>query len=151
MALQNRQQSQTVSIIIVMALSTSEFVDYYKLLDLQPNASSAQIRNAFINKAKQNHPDVGGSTESMRHINAAYKTLTSYSHKAAYDLLHSFHTGKKEVDYRVVGPQTTAQTSPNDFSDEYIDWFIDALYAEYSNDNKAKLNFAERVKKFFKI
>lgn len=88
-----------------MALNAGEFVDYYKLLDLQPNASSTQIRNAFIHKAKQNHPDVGGSTESMRHINAAYKTLTSYSHKAAYDLLHSFHTGKKKLITRRQDPK----------------------------------------------
>lgn len=134
-----------------MALNKGEFIDFYQVLGLESNASSNQIRNAFIQKAKLNHPDVGGSTESMLHINAAYRTLASYSHKAAYDLLHSFHSGNNEIDYKLVEPQSTNHSSPSDLSDEYIDWFIDALYAEYSSPNKAKLNFGEWVKKLFNI
>lgn len=130
---------------------SGDFVDYYKLLGLEPNASSIQIRQAFVHRAKQNHPDVGGSTESMRLLNAAYKTLTSYSHRAAYDLLHSFHTGKNEIEYKAVGPQAKAQSNPDHLSDEYIDWFIDTIYAEYRNTSKPKLNFGEQIKKFFKI
>jgi len=41
-----------------MAVSEGEFVDYYKMLGLEPSANSIQIRQAFIHKAKQNHPDV---------------------------------------------------------------------------------------------
>ena len=134
-----------------MALQKDGFTDYYKLLDVEPNASSIQIRQAFLQKAKQHHPDVGGSTESMRLLNAAYTTLTSYTHKAAYDLLHRFHTGKNEIDYQVAGSQTKANSSSTNLSDEYIDWFIDSIYDEYRNTNKPKLTFSELVKKYFKI
>lgn len=135
--------------MIDMAASTGEFVDYYQLLGIQTNASGIQIRDAFINKAKQNHPDVGGSTESMRLLNAAYKTLASYSHRAAYDLLHSLHTGKNEIEYRALDPQTKSQSNTSDLSDEYIDWFLDTIYSEYSKPKKAKFNFGELVKKLF--
>ena len=136
---------------MVMDVHKGEFVDYYKLLDLEPNASSMQIRQAFIKKAKHHHPDVGGSTDSMRHLNLAYKTLASYSHKAAYDLLHSFHTGTNEIKYKAVDPKSKTQSSKDDLSDEYIDWFLDTVYAEYSNKNKYKLTFGKLVKKFFSI
>lgn len=128
-----------------------EFVDYYKLLDLDTNASSIQIRQAFIKKAKHHHPDVGGSTESMRLLNLAYKTLASHSHKAAYDLLHSFHTGTNQINYKVVDPQPKAKSSSDNLSDEYVDWFLDTIYAEYSTKNKPKLTFSKLVKKFFSI
>jgi len=134
-----------------MAIQQNEFVDYYKLLEIEPNASSIQIRKAFLQKAKQHHPDVGGSTESMRLLNTAYKTLTSYMHKAAYDLLHRFHTGKKEVEYNEIGPQAKSQSSSVNLSDEYIDWFIDAVYVEYSNVTESKVTFGKLVKKIFNI
>ena len=143
--------SKLVIIIIVMAVSEGEFVDYYKMLGLEPSANSIQIRQAFIHKAKQNHPDVGGSTETMRHLNAAYKTLASYSHRAAYDLLHSFYTGKNTIAYRSLDPQAKPQSSADDLSDEYIDWFLDSIYAEYSNSSKSKINFGEKIKKFFSV
>jgi len=125
------------------------FIDYYKLLDVEPNASNYQIRRAFILKAKQYHPDVGGSTESMQLLNNAYKTLNSYSHKAAYDLMHRFYTGKKEIEYKIVGIQTKTKSKTSNLSDEYIDWFIDSIYVEYYNANKSKLTFSRLFKKLF--
>lgn len=126
-----------------------EFTDYYKLLGIAPTANTLQIRRAFIQKAKQHHPDVGGSTDAMRLLNLAYKTLTSSTAKAAYDLLHRFHTGKKEVEYG--GVEFGARTSKKvtDLSDEYVDWFIDSIYVEYSNARKPKLTFGKFVKKLF--
>src|SRR4051812_9838285 len=79
----------------------TEFVDYYELLGIAPSAEIAQIRRAFILKAKENHPDAGGTTLDMQQLNAAYKTLTSSTAKGAYDLMHGFHTGTtKPSDYR---------------------------------------------------
>ena len=132
-----------------MAVQKGEFVDYYQLLGIKTNANSIQIRQAFISKAKQHHPDVGGSTESMRRLNAAYKTLASYSHRSAYDLLHSFHTGKNEIEYKVVGPQAKNESISEDLSDEYIDWFLDTVFEEYSTAKKSKPNLGKRFKKFF--
>ncbi len=50
-----------------------------KLLDLPTTAgaslSLSSIREAFKNKAIENHPDAGGSTEKMRRINESYQLL----------------------------------------------------------------------------
>src|SRR5947209_5057962 len=98
------------------------FTDYYRLLGIVPGANTIQIRQAFIRKAKQHHPDVGGSTEAMRILNEAYKTLTVPESKAAYDLLHSFHTGTKEISYREVTLPNGLTPNSASLSDEYIDW-----------------------------
>jgi len=129
----------------------SKFIDYYKLLGIEPSADTIQIRRAFLQKAKQHHPDVGGSTESMRLLNAAYRTLTSATPKAAYDLLHSFHTGTKEVIYKEVGFTTRTEPDATILSDDYIDWFLDTIYAEYSNTSKPKLTFGKLARKVFNI
>lgn len=134
-----------------MAIQQDKFTDYYKLLDIEPNATNTQIRHAFIQKAKQHHPDIGGSNESMKLLNVAYKTLNSYSHKAAYDLLHRFHTGKSETEYKVTRSQTKTNSRKSKLSDEYIDWFIDSIYVEYRNTEKSKLTFGSLVKKIFNI
>jgi curved DNA-binding protein CbpA len=134
-----------------MSMQQDEFTDYYKLLDIEPNANSIQIRQAFLRKAKQHHPDVGGSTESMRVLNLAYTTLTIYTHKAAYDLMHRFHTGTNEIEYKEAGYKNKSKSSPTNFSEEYIDWFIDTIYVEYSNASKPKLTVGNLVKKFFNI
>lgn len=131
-------------------LEVSEFTDYYKLLDIRPSANTIQIRQAFIQKAKQFHPDVGGSTDSMRLLNVAYKTLTTAKLKTAYDFSHRFHTGKNETKYTEVGIHGRNKASSTILSDEYIDWFIDSIYAEYNKTTKSKLNLGQLVKKIFK-
>jgi curved DNA-binding protein CbpA len=110
----------------------TNFVDYYKLLGLGPTAEIPEIRRAYIRKAKQHHPDAGGSTEMMRELNHAYKTLTSSSSKAAYDLLHSFHSGTtKPSDYRYSDNREVNDVT--DMTDDEIDGFLDNLFAEYRN------------------
>ena len=123
------------------------FTDYYKLLGIPPSADTVQIRQAFVRKAKQHHPDVGGSTESMLILNEAYKTLTAPAPKAAYDLLHSFHTGTKEVLYHKVDLPGGHKQNSSPLSDDYIDWFLDSIYNEFNDANKSKLTFGKRVKK----
>ncbi|HSH18581.1 MAG TPA: DnaJ domain-containing protein [Candidatus Saccharimonadales bacterium] len=109
-----------------------DFVDYYELLGLHPTAEIADIRRAYILKAKQHHPDAGGSTEDMQQLNSAYKTLISPTGKAAYDMLHSFHTGSTQPgEYRYGNGREVHAV--DDMTDEEIDAFMDHLYAEYRN------------------
>lgn len=123
------------------------FTNYYELLGIFPSADSTRIRQAFLRKAKQNHPDIGGTAEAMQGINEAYKTLISPSSRAAYDLLHSFHTGTKEISYHQVHPTNGRESHTAQLSDDYIDWFLDTIYDEYTNENKSRLTFGKRVKK----
>lgn len=125
------------------------FTDYYRLLGVVPGADSAQIRQAFLRKAKQNHPDIGGTAEAMRVINEAYKTLISPASRAAYDLLHSFHTGNKETSYHQINHSVGHKPDAAPLPDDYIDWFLDKIYDEYSGGSKPRLTFGKRVKKAF--
>lgn len=127
------------------------FTDYYGLLGIMPSADSARIRQAFLRKAKQNHPDIGGSADVMQGINEAYKTLISPASRAAYDLLHSFHTGTSEISYRQTNDPSGREPNAAPLSDDYIDWFLDTIYDEYSNEKKPRLTFGKRIKKAFNV
>lgn len=48
----------------------------YKLLGVGPKATHAEIRRAFLTKAKTAHPDQGGSAEAFRQLMEAYHRLT---------------------------------------------------------------------------
>jgi curved DNA-binding protein CbpA len=122
------------------------FIDYYAVLGVSPSAELHEIRRAYILKAKQHHPDAGGSSDIMRNMNRAYRTLKDSSKKAAYDLLHSFQTGSTTSnDYRY-GDGRQIQ-GVNDMKDDEIDSFLDSLLEEYSDGvPKAKPN----LKQWFK-
>ena len=47
----------------------------YKLLGVDANASSAELRRAFLRKAKTAHPDAGGDPEQFRELMAAYERV----------------------------------------------------------------------------
>jgi curved DNA-binding protein CbpA len=126
------------------------FVDFYEVLGVQPNAEMSEIRRAYILKAKEHHPDAGGSVEMMRKLNTAYKTLKDSTAKAAYDMLHGFHTGTTTPsDYRYNDGREVRDVS--DMDDQEIDAFLDSLLAEYRNGpSKEKQSITERLKNYLK-
>lgn len=126
----------------------SDFVDYYEVLGVQPDTEVSYIRKVYILKAKEHHPDAGGSTETMQQLNVAYRTLTNPTAKAAYDMLHSFHTGKTQTDYKYADGREVNDVT--DMSDEEIDEFLDSLLKEYrSGAPKAKQGVRQRFKRLF--
>ena len=63
--------------------------DYYDVLGVQKNASDAEIKKAFRNLAKENHPDSNqgdkGAESRFKEINEAYESLKDPQTRAAYD------------------------------------------------------------------
>ena len=63
--------------------------DYYDVLGVQKNASDAEIKKAFRNLAKENHPDSNrgdeGAETRFKEINEAYENLKDPQTRAAYD------------------------------------------------------------------
>lgn len=83
-----------------------ETIDYYKVLDISPNASADEIKKAYRQKAKQYHPDVSSevnASEKMKQVNSAYDVLSDPQQKQAYDFRrqnpHMQQTGYTNTQY----------------------------------------------------
>ncbi len=62
--------------------------DYYSVLDLERNASKAEIKKAYLKFARQYHPDVNkddGAEGRFKEIKEAYEILSDDDKRAAYD------------------------------------------------------------------
>ena len=57
----------------------AEKIDALRTLGVRSDASEANIKSAYLNLAKQHHPDVGGSTSQFQAVLKAYETLTGPS------------------------------------------------------------------------
>lgn len=59
--------------------------NYYDILGVTKDASTADIKKAYRNLAKEHHPDKGGSEEKFKKINEAYETLSDEGKRKNYD------------------------------------------------------------------
>lgn len=74
-------------------------MDYYKVLDIPPNATQQQVRDAYKKQALKSHPDRVPSdsserparTKKFQQINDAYYTLSDPSRRRDYDSARSYH------------------------------------------------------------
>jgi hypothetical protein len=75
---------------------SDEFVDYYELLQLSPNADDDLIHRVFRHLAKKCHPDSGdGNAERFRLLVVGHATLTNAEARAAYDARYQEYWNKK--------------------------------------------------------
>lgn len=70
--------------------------DFYALLGIGREATTAEVRKAFHRVALTAHPDKGGDPGKFEHINHAYATLSDSKARARYDL--SGQSGPLTVD-----------------------------------------------------
>ncbi len=66
-----------------MAVKTKK--DYYETLGVDRKASPEAVKRAYRAKAKQSHPDAGGSPEEFKQIAKAYETLSDEKSREHYD------------------------------------------------------------------
>ncbi len=69
--------------------------DYYKILELEKNASELQVKKAYRKLALRWHPDVNKGSNASQHfrdINEAYRILANPSKRKHYDF---YNTGTK--------------------------------------------------------
>lgn len=77
-------------------------VDYYKLLGISIFANQTEIRNAYLSKIKQYHPDTykGNKKEAENvttELNIAYDTLNDKNKKYVYDVKFGFNKQREEI------------------------------------------------------
>lgn len=100
----------------------TEFIDYYEILEVSPNASSKVIERAYKTLIFDHHPDRGGDEETAKQIIGAYYVLSDASRRAKYD------------EHRALGGTTSTGgiTSIDDIPDEVLDAMRDRFWAEMS-------------------
>lgn len=60
-------------------------MSHYETLGVDPKASAAEIKKAYRKKAKETHPDAGGTPAAFTAIARAYDTLGNEESRAYYD------------------------------------------------------------------
>jgi len=58
---------------------------FYKVLDVDKNASEADIKKAYRKAAVKHHPDKGGDPEKFKEITRAYEVLSDADKRSKYD------------------------------------------------------------------
>ena len=64
--------------------------NYYDILGVSEDASNDQIKKAFKNIAKKEHPDRGGNETIFKEANEAYDTLKDTKKRQEYDTLRKY-------------------------------------------------------------
>jgi curved DNA-binding protein CbpA len=60
-------------------------MNFYEVLGLHKDATAAEIKSAFKEKAKTLHPDKGGDPEQFKILQQAYEVLSNEARREAYD------------------------------------------------------------------
>lgn len=65
--------------------------NYYKILEVEENASGDEIKKAFRKMSLKHHPDkTGGSSEKFSKINEAYSVLSDENERKQYDMKRKY-------------------------------------------------------------
>jgi curved DNA-binding protein CbpA len=64
-----------------------KFIDYYKILDIETDATIEEIKKNYIDLAKKYHPDQkNGNTDLFQMVSKAYEVLSNKETRKEYDL-----------------------------------------------------------------
>lgn len=101
-------------------MTETDFVDYYKLLNIDINASQQDVKNAYLVLAKIHHPDKGGDEKTFQQITQAYECLSKKSTRLDYEQKYLRYQIQHELD-----ELDQMQSSSNNFlklRQEFIDF-----------------------------
>lgn len=116
-----------------------QFKDYYKILEVDKNATAEQIKKSYRRLAMTYHPDRNpgnkDAEEKFKEISEAYNVLSDAEKRKEFD---SFFEGKKQTDDFYRKNQTQKNTQKQD-DDSFFSNFT-GEYSEFFN------NFFQRVR-----
>jgi hypothetical protein len=81
--------------------------DYYKILEVDQNASNTDIKKAFRKLAVQHHPDKSTKQNALvlfQEINEAYQILSDPEQRRAYDVMRTFGIDLSQLEEAVAPP-----------------------------------------------
>ena len=105
--------------------------NYYKILNIQKDASSEQVKEAYRKLVKFWHPDINPSPnahEKIIEINEAYEILNNVEKRKVYNRIYDEYFGS-------IGQAVYKDNNHKNRSDK--------RYAEYSYDTKTSANFED--------
>ncbi|XP_065205135.1 uncharacterized protein LOC135835015 [Planococcus citri] len=95
------RKSLRILVITQRGFSTSKctYANYYEVLNVQPNATQKEIKEAYLELSKQNHPDLNpndpGCHNRFIKLQEAYQVLRNSSIRKEYDV----RTGRTREEY----------------------------------------------------
>ncbi|MEO0803644.1 MAG: J domain-containing protein [Cyanobacteria bacterium J06642_2] len=91
-------------------------MNYYRILEVAPQATLDEIKQAYRRLARKYHPDIAGNSarRSFLHISEAYQVLSNPLRRKEYDLEIAAqpHTARSTA---TQAPTNSAVSSPSDF------------------------------------
>jgi curved DNA-binding protein CbpA len=78
-------------------MEASEFIDFYEILEISPNADSGAIERMFRYLAQRYHPDNRDTGDRLRFdvVLEAHDTLKDPVKRAQFDIRHQNHSGMR--------------------------------------------------------
>jgi molecular chaperone DnaJ len=106
--------------------------DHYQTLEIHPDATQAEIKQAYRRLAKQFHPDLAhpvqaqpGSHDQITRINAAYEILGDPSQRRTYDRQRQFATAGRQRTTAV----SYAQRQTGQDIDQHLHAWLSQVYS----------------------
>ncbi len=119
-----------------------EFIDYYKILEIDKNASAEDIKKAYRKLARKLHPDLNPNDKEahkkFQQINEANEVLSDPGKRKKYDQYgkdwqHAEHFEKQRQHRPGQESRTTEDYSEGDFSD-----FFESMFGRKSRQGQTK-------------
>ena len=88
-------------------------IDYYKILEIQPNASAEAIKKAYRRLSKLYHPDINPrGAEQFKNINEANSILSDAEKKKVYDIKYKAAFSSSQNKNATTQPKPKANNTP---------------------------------------
>lgn len=124
-----------------------EFIDYYKILELDKAASDADIKKAYRRLARKYHPDLNpndsGAKKKFQQINEANEVLSDAEKRKKYDKYgkdwehgEAYEKARKQQQYSQAGSNSSYDFSEDDFSD-----FFESMFGQRRSGNARSMKF----------
>ncbi|MBL0308753.1 MAG: J domain-containing protein [Bacteroidetes bacterium] len=125
-----------------------EFIDYYKVLGVEKNATAAEIKKAYRGLAKKHHPDLNPDDKEahrrFQKINEANEVLSDPDKRKKYDQYgKDWEHGAEYEKYRQSQQQSAADSGGQHFSgdfggEDFSDFFASMFGGRASGGRQAK-------------
>ncbi len=116
-----------------------EFKDYYKILNVEPDAGNKTIKISYRKLARKHHPDISdqhNAEAQFREVTEAYEVLKNSDKCAEYDKIRQYDSQQQEFcpphDWQSSGSARVHQGEHNqgEFSDFFSSVFGDTTDVE---------------------